>query len=221
MKKLFLFDIETTGTNSRIHEIVQLSYIIEIDGKEVLSNDLYMHPIDPASIMTEALEVQGRTKDQVMQYPKPQLAYKTLIADLSKYIDKYDREDKLYPAGYNVQFDYAFLSRFFHEVNRDMYMGSWFNHKLIDPLPYLRILDLLNISNLDNYKLATVCQAYGIDLVAHDAMSDIRATCRLLHIIFDIIRGCLNKNDISQLSPSKGGPEFSEELDKLAERFRL
>lgn len=67
--------------------------------------------------------------------------------------------------------------------NGDVYFGSWFNYKTIDPLSLLHILDGIGSISLENYKLETVCKHYDIPLDAHDALNDIKATRELTKLI--------------------------------------
>ena len=71
----------------------------------------------------------------------------------------------------------------FFAKNGDVYYGSWFNWKRIDPLGVLYFMDGMGKISLPNYKLETVCDHFGIKIDAHDAISDIRATKQLIDIL--------------------------------------
>lgn len=177
--KIFYFDVETTGLKAGYHEMVQLAYLIEVDGNVEVENSIWIRPEKPDLIKPELLELLGKTKADLMEGIHYSEAYITLLADLEKHCSKFDRIDKFYPAGYNVSFDLDFLVAFFR-LNEDQYLGSWINWKSLDPLPILRFLDYKGKLDLPDYKLGTVCEHYGIELNAHEAMSDIRATRTLL-----------------------------------------
>jgi len=180
--KIFWFDVETTGLDARKNDIVQLAYQLEIDGEIVKSSDLKFRPINVNAIEEKALEVNGLTVDEIMQYPDAKEQYCNLVNELSQYIDKYDRNDKAYPAGYNVNFDYNFLMAFPYKVGDKYGFGSFLNHALIDPLPIINNLLAFNaISPAENRKLETMCSIFGIDINAHDAASDINATRELYY----------------------------------------
>lgn len=181
-KKIFWFDVETTGLDSEQQDIIQLAFLIEIDGEVVEGRDMLMQPFSYDTISQEALDVHGRTIEEIKTYPNPRKTYADLITILEKYIDRYNPSDKFHPAGYNSRFDMDFLRQFFIK-NDDKYYGSWFNYKAIDPLPLLHILDGLGYVSLDNYKLETVCNHYDIKHEAHDALSDISATKDLAKLI--------------------------------------
>ncbi len=177
-KKIFWFDVETTGLDPIKQDIVQLAFLIEIDGQIIEKGNLLMQPFNYDTVEQAALDVHGRSIDEIRTYPNPKDVYNDLISILAKYVDRYNREDKFNHAGYNSRFDLEFLKQFFIK-NNDVYFGSWFNYKGIDPLTILHALDGIEKISLPNYKLETVCGYFDIPIVAHDALSDITATRNL------------------------------------------
>lgn len=185
MKK-FIFDLETTGLNPKIHGIIQTAGIIRLgDGTKHKFN--FKHKPFPGQVLDPiALEVTGTTPEMIEKYAEPEKAYKALIALISKYVDRYDSKDKFIIMGYNCTFDIGFLREFFLN-NNDKYYGSWFSsynmidvHKLFTALRGSGLYPELEA--LENMKLATVAEFYGIDIDAHDALSDIYATEALYEI---------------------------------------
>lgn len=177
--KIFYFDIETTGLDPKKHDIVQLAYQIVIDDKVVEGDNIFMQPFDFSTIEQEALDVHGITIKKIKTFQEPQSAYKLILDILDEHIDKYDRSDKFQPAGYNIRFDLDFLKQFFVK-NNDKYFGSWFNYRAIDPLAILYFMEGMGKIKLPNYKLETVCEHFGIEIDAHDALGDITATKQLV-----------------------------------------
>lgn len=182
-KKILYFDTETTGLDPITNDIIQLAGIIVIDGKEQETFNLRVQPFNYETVQQGALDVNGISLSALKQYPEPIVSYADFVNMLGRYVDKYDKNDKFTPAGYNVRFDMDFLSNFFLK-NNDNYFGSWFNWKLIDPLPLLHFLDFAGKINLPNYKLSTVCAHYNIEINAHDALGDIQATRILISHIY-------------------------------------
>jgi DNA polymerase III alpha subunit (gram-positive type) len=191
--KIFHFDVETTGTDPKRHDIVQLAYMIEIDGVDKEEGSLFMQPFDFDSINCDALAVNKLTIEQLRSFDNPRDVYTKVCKLLSKYVDKYDRKDKFPPAGYNVGFDCDFFKEWFAK-NGDVYYGSWFNWKQIDPLRVLYFMDGMGVISLPDYKLETVCKHYGIEIDAHEALSDVKATRELIRILSKYFKG-ENRNE--------------------------
>lgn len=189
MKVLF-FDLETTGTNPGKHGIHQISGMVVIDGEVKEKFNLHVRPNPKAEILEEALAVAGVTKEQVLAYPPMGEVYQQLVDMLSKYVDRYDKKDKFFLAGYNVQaFDSPFLRGFFIQ-NGDRYFGSWFWPNCIDVMilatPYLAE----SRADMDNFKQGTVAKELGIpvdDEKLHDALYDIKI-CKAIYDIVSPIR---------------------------------
>lgn len=187
-KKVLYFDCETTGIKSEENGICQIAFLIEINGQIVEEKNFFVQPFKGQIIKKEALEVNGLTIEQIRNFPLPHVVYSELVEILGRHVDKYNRNDKFYPAGYNVQFDLNFLSEFFQRSG-DKYFGSFVNWKRIDPLPILYMFDHIGAISLENYKLETVCKYFEIEIKAHDALSDIKATRKLINVISDVFAG--------------------------------
>ena len=98
---------------------------------------------------------------------------------LSKYVDKYDRSDKFFLAGYNnASFDNYFLKAFFVQ-NGDNYFYSWFWVNSIDVMVLATQHLLGERHKMPDFKQETVARFLGIDLdkeKLHNAMYDIYLT---------------------------------------------
>ena len=178
MSKLFWFDTETTGVDPARNDIVQLAYIIDINGEEVECGQIAARPRDDSIIDSEALNANKLTREAIWQYPPRTQAMGSLLHVLSKYVDRYDKNDKFIMAGYNVNFDDQMLRAWFnHEA--DPYYGSWFMWPKLDVATFVAQWIFSKGQVLKNYKLSTVCKEFDIHFNAHDAVEDIRATKRL------------------------------------------
>jgi len=189
--KIFAFDTETTGVEKGKHEITELAYSIQINGVEKKSDVLYFRPTNFDIISDSALEVTGKTIDELKGYPLRKESFDILMTVIEQFIDKFDKRDKFYFLGYNVQFDIDFLRYMFQWMKTDFpaeygktYFGSYFFHKnnepRIDPFPVLQLYAIKYNLNLPNWRLKTVCDHFGIRLDnAHSALADIKATQEL------------------------------------------
>jgi DNA polymerase III subunit epsilon len=183
MKVMYL-DTETTGVDPKINDIVQLAAIIEIDGREMETFKMNCHPFDWNAVEDKALEVNRITREDLETFPAPVQMHTALTKVLGKYVNKYDRMDKLTIAGQKADFDAGFLREFFFK-NGDQYYGSWFNYRHVDLLAVVRFLRYAGRLKIENDKLTTVAEYFGVALDAHDALEDIRATRELIKILID------------------------------------
>ena len=175
--KILWYDTETTGLTEN-SAMFQISGVIEIDGEVKEEFDIFCHPHNGADISEQALEVTGMTHEQLDNFQPPKKAYEELIKIFSKYIDKFDKEDKFVIAGQNIKFDIDVLNRFFKR-NNDNYLGSFLNYKQVfDTLSIYTALEIADVvPKLENHKLETICKIMGVELSnAHNSLADIRAT---------------------------------------------
>ena len=180
-RKTLYFDTETTGVDHTKHGLIQLACLIDIDNNVVDEATWFIRPFHGDLINKEASEITGYSREDMEMFPDAKQAYSEICTFFGKHVDKYDRNDKFWPAGYNCLFDLNFLRMFF-EKNDDKYFGSWQNWKGIDGLAIIRYLAWQGKIDLPDYKLGTVCEYFGIKLgdSAHDALADIRATRELI-----------------------------------------
>lgn len=115
-----------------------------------------------------------------------------LVGILSKYVNKFDKRDKMYLVGYNnAGFDNNFLRALFTQCG-DKYFGSWFYPNCMDV--YVMVTPfLMGVRNdMENFKLMTVARTMGIEIdenKLHDATYDIELTR-------DIFYKIINKMDV-------------------------
>ena len=177
MSKILWLDTETTGIDPQKHCLIELAFIVEIDGEVKEEGSILSSPFPGCEIDQEALDVQEKTLDEIRAYPNPKEAYGALLSVLSKYVDRYNINDKFVLAGYFVHFDAGMLRSFFSR-NGDQFYGSYFRSVCIDVASWVA-LETSRYLVLRNYKLASVCQRYQIPIQAHNALSDIWATREL------------------------------------------
>lgn len=113
--------------------------------------------------------------------------YRQLVGILSKYVNKFDKRDKMYLVGYNnAGFDNNFLRALFQQCG-DKYFGSWFYPNCMDV--YVMVTPfLMGVRNdMENFKLMTVARTMGIEIdenKLHDATYDIELTRDIFYRIF-------------------------------------
>jgi len=184
--KIFMFDVETTGLDPKVNAIHQLSGAIIVDGKIEHRFNYHIKPFQGAVVEQVALDVSGVTAQQIQSYDDPRVVYQDLIAVISRFVDRYDKKDKMFLAGYNnASFDNQFLRSMF-ERNGDKYFGSYFWSSPLDVfiLASFKLMKMRHI--MPDFKLKTVAEAFGITIEEnklHSADYDIDLTIQIMNSI--------------------------------------
>lgn len=182
MTKFFFMDTETTGTDPKLHGLVQVAGILEVDGEVVEEVNIHMHPFDQQVIEDSALQVIGKTLEEILDYGPPELEHQAFKERMEKHIDRYDKKDKAWIVGYNSHFDDAFLREWFLHCG-DKFYGSLFHWPPIDVSVLAAMNFLDNKHELPNFQLMTVAENLGVEVEkeeAHDALYDAKIT----HLLF-------------------------------------
>lgn len=223
--KILAYDLETTGTNPAQHGIHQIAGIILIDGKEKERFEIKLRPNPKAKIEQEALDVANVTLEQIMEYQSMEDGYQEFIKILSKYVDKFNKTDKLFLLGYNnAGFDDNFLRGLFLQ-NGDKYFGSRF---WADPMD-VRVLAIRQLApvrhQMENFKLKTVARQMGIEVdesKLHDAVYDVELTLEIfkrLRLTDSEIRGIFD--DFKMQEAIQLAFEQLEEFEALDDGHRM
>ena len=175
--KLLYLDTETTGLTDN-SAIVQIAGAIEVDNEVVEWFNIRCKPHEGADISEDALRTIGLTLDDLNKEQEPKEALKELESIFAKYIDRYDKNDKLIMICHNYPFDFRMLYNFYNRLG-NKYMGSFIDFKLnvctLNLVKALQVMQILPI--LENNKLETWCKYFNVSLEnAHDALEDIKAT---------------------------------------------
>ena len=181
-RKVLWLDVETTGTDPEKNGIVQIAGLVEINGEVVEDFDLRTKPLPEDQIEFGSIEATGLDLLAVIEYPDGADTLKVFRGILDKYIDKYDKEDKFHPAGYNIKFDLDFLWQFC--VKQDFkYFRSYVDHIAIDVYGLARYLAGFGMIEVESLKLAHAYAAMTGKTMenAHDALVDIKATRELAY----------------------------------------
>ena len=183
--KIF-YDLETTGTNVKLHGIHQISGQIEINDIVVEKFNFKVQPNPKAIIEDEAMTVCGVTAETILAYPEMKVVYRQFIQLLGKYIDRYDPKSKSWLVGFNNRkFDDVFLRAWF-EQNEDKFFGSWFWSESLDVM-VLSCQYLLNRRiNMPSFKLKRVALELGIvvdETRLHDGEYDVHLTREIYRVV--------------------------------------
>ena len=177
IKRLYL-DVETTGLDPVACGLTQMACVLEIDGKEMMSANFDIRPFEGAVVAKKALEVTGKSYDEVMSYPLEEVQFKVFLEMLKTYIDPMTYGDDFTLIAYNAEFDQNFMIAWFDRMGKKY--SNYINYRKVDPLAFLRILHVEGLANLKSYKLLDVYNAiFDETFDAHDADADIKATIRV------------------------------------------
>ena len=182
--KIIYFDLETTGLDSKTHSIHQLSGVVEIDGKAVEHFNYNVQPASGKLVDSEALEVSGKTFEDLLSYEKSPSVFGKFVEILGKYVDKFNKTDKYFLVGYNnSSFDNQFLREWFidHSENENAkrfgnYFGSWFWANPIDVYCLSSFFTMKKRHIMIDGKLGTMAKAFGNqvdDSNLHDGLYDV------------------------------------------------
>lgn len=187
MKKVLWLDVETTGLDCRKHGLREVGFIIEIDGVEV---DKGVFRINPFTYTTKdveiddyALEISKVSIEDLESYDRVSYCFKELMKKLVKYVNVNDKNDCFVIAGYNTAFDIGFIKEWFKEMGLLDSYKDLFHYKSLDVFSIVFALRHIGLNSAENDKLETMCNYFNIEIEAHNALSDIKATKKLYELI--------------------------------------
>lgn len=183
---LTIFDIETSGLDSKRHEIVQFAACAySISRGEILDTFEEKLQFNVAAAEPKALEVNGYNRDV---WRERQVTWQTFAREFNNWAEPHrcirkvshsnNREYYvLQGAGYNaLRFAYPWLVEHYKKQ-------GWF-------LPFCpKVLDVMQLAlwrlrltgvELADEKQETVCKHFGIEYDAHDALENVQACARLI-----------------------------------------
>lgn len=183
--KLF-YDLETTGLNPKLHSIVQLSGLVEINNIVVEKFNFSVRPHPKAKIEQGALNIIGKTEAELMDYPPMTEVYQAFTHMLDKHVNRFKDQCKVYLVGFNNRnFDDAFLLKFF-QLNDDPYFFARFYPDSLDTLILASQFLINRRPTMPSFKLRRVAMELGFtvdDEKLHDAMYDVELTRSIYRVV--------------------------------------
>jgi DNA polymerase III subunit alpha, Gram-positive type len=163
-RPIFFYDLETTGLNPGIHEIIEIGAVL------VSQPDFQVLKTYEVKVIPEHIETASPEALKVNHYD-PENWYNAV--PLSQAIrDICEMGQDAIPAGYNVTFDWAFIQAALNQVG------------MPDPFYYHRV-DVMSIAfakhyqdgKFTKYSLSELCNYYNVtNRMAHTALADAQAT---------------------------------------------
>lgn len=188
--KYVFIDTETTGVDPKVHGVVQVAALMVYGGDIQDKINLDIAPFPDDAINMQALDVIGKTREEIEAYPHPRTQWAAFTAWLQRHIDRYDKFDKARFAAFNAPFDNQFMRAWFEKCG-DKYFGSYFWFPCVDvaQTAFEAMTDKQR-GELPNFKLETVAGYYGVKVqteLTHDAMYDTVLTLDLYNAIRPMI----------------------------------
>lgn len=174
-EKLLFIDTETTGLYAPGAGLVQVAGIVEIDGEEVEEFNLWARPHKGDMLNQEALDVIGKTREELAALPDPADTFRSFLDVLDRHIDRYSKTDKFFLVAYNAHFDAEHLRAWWKKCGGE-YFGSYFWTPPLCSMGLAGVALRESRPALPDFKLATVAAAMGVkaDGDIHDALTDVR-----------------------------------------------
>jgi DNA polymerase III subunit epsilon len=185
VEKILWFDVETGGTDEKTDALLQLSALVEINGEIVEEIDLKMQPLRGKLVKQDAIEKHGMTIETIKSFQVAHVCHTHFEAFLLRHNPNPTKPGRYIMAGYNPEFDCRFLSQWYQDITGGPY--DYWKHLQFSPLdvlPTLRAMRYHGVLDLPDTKLETCCKHFGIEIKAHDALSDIKATRELTKLVF-------------------------------------
>jgi DNA polymerase III subunit epsilon len=219
IKECFI-DTETTGLNTNTAGIWQIGGIIRINNKVEEEFEFDCDIFEDDEVDPEALAMAGKTVVDFSTMSDPADVYTQLIAILEKYVDKYDKYDKMFFVGYGAEFDAKILRRWFEGFG-DKYFGSWFWHPWICAMT-LAGHHLRSVRHMmKDFRLETVAAELDVQVDQtkfHRALYDARITM----FLYDTIIAQQKQEaspDLSGKESQKRPPKKIYHLDKRQRKY--
>ncbi len=188
MAKYLFLDLETTGLDPKKNGIIQMAGIVEVEGEEVKRFNWHVKPFEGDVVDQRALDVNGKTVDDINQYPEASKVFGRFKAEvLEMYVNKFNKCDKFFIVGYNVNFDENFLRQWFKKMD-DKFFGSYFWWPSIDVAGIAALKYRNTRGQFTSFKLENVARTLGVDMgdkALHDAAYDIDITRKLYRILME------------------------------------
>lgn len=189
MKRLIYIDTETTGLNANKHAIIQLAYIIEIEGQVKARGSFRINPFTyrkPREVDKNAMEVHKITEQVLRTYDDASETFEKFLALLNRYITP---QERLTFVAYNSQFDIKFVQAWFMDNGRYNDYGYYFTWKDLDVFALTKYMAYMQVlPPMKSHTLSAMCEWLGLEFDGHDAVADIEATRDLHYKLISYIK---------------------------------
>lgn len=186
-----VYDTETTDVDVHHGQIVQFASIrADSDFNTVSEDDIRIRRLPYVVPAPEAMEVTGLDPAELDAPDRP------TEYEASGQIEKLLRPryglDQINITFNGAKFDDELLRMMLYRNLRNPWFYSSPSIRRVDLLPLARLMHTINAATITvptkedgrpSWKLADLCTANGIDILAHDALEDVRGTLALAHMM--------------------------------------
>lgn len=174
-RDLLVFDVETTGIDPRVHQIVSIGALLldrtTLEPLKEMSTLVQLTPEAFAKASPRAMQIHGLTFSQLEAAPTP-------VEVVTQFWDTFGTD--FYFCGWNVCFDTQFLRALFDQTGRLQDFDTFRYHRL-DLWSLLELAWVRGLLQAPPDSLSIACGLFGIERPSvHDAMEDARVTALIL-----------------------------------------
>jgi DNA polymerase III epsilon subunit-like protein len=177
---LYVADCETTGLDSHLHDIIEISLSRLSDGEK---KTWWLKPLNPDHIDAVALRINGHKLDDLLhktvEGKQKYLDPNKVIIDIENWIgnDGVPTEQRVL-VGQNIGFDRERFEQLWIKCGSKDSLP--FGRRTMDTMIWAFMMDYVQGTMADSYSLAGLIKRYGIkNTAAHTAAADVEATKEL------------------------------------------
>jgi DNA polymerase III alpha subunit (gram-positive type) len=174
---LYVADVETTGLDSRIHDVIEMSLLRLTDN---VQKTWRLKPLNPDNAEAAALRINGHKLEDLKHLTKFGRETYREPNDVLVEVENWIQEDgspaeKRILVGQNINFDKDMFDQLWKKCNaKDTYP---FGRRIMDTMQIEFFLDFCKGSMADGYSLSNLIKKYGVkNEKAHTAEADVKAT---------------------------------------------
>lgn len=192
---IYVADVETTGLDAHINDVIELSLIRLTDG---VQKTWCLKPTNVSAIDPISLKINGHKLEDITHQTKfgrdTYLDPKSVIIEVENWVMQDDAPTKnRILCGQNIAFDKAMLEQLWYKCgSRDTMPFS--DRRSLDTMQIEFFLDLCKNTVADGYSLKNLVKKYGVkNEKAHSAAADTLATKEVFEKQLEFFTKILNK----------------------------
>jgi DNA polymerase III alpha subunit (gram-positive type) len=188
----YVADIETTGLDSHLHDVIELSLYRVGDSSENAQKTWCFKPLTPETIQDAALKINGhkledithKTREGRERYLDP---VSTLVDVENWLADDGVPAEKRFLIGQNIGFDKERLQQLWIKCNSESSFP--FGRRLLDTMMNELFFDYCTGEFAEGYSLKSLGKKYGVkNDKAHTAAADVKATKEIFEKQVEVMR---------------------------------